>query len=65
MYDYNIIKAKIIMENKTIKEVAEETELNEQTISNWINNRNVENINSFICLLKHLNIELKEIKIKD
>lgn len=65
MYDYNIIKAKIIMKNKTIKEIAEETELNEQTISNWINNRNVENINSFIYLLKHLNINLNEIKIKD
>lgn len=64
MYDYNIIKSKIILKNKTIIEVAEILNINEQTISNWINGRNTENINTFISLLKYLDININEIKKK-
>lgn len=62
MYNFNIIKSKIILKDKSIKNVAEELNLNEQTISNWINDRNTDNIKKFITLLDYLDIEIEELK---
>lgn len=65
MYNLNIIKANIILKNKTIKEVADEIGINENTISNWINDRNTENISNFIELIQYLNIDIRDIKKKN
>lgn len=60
--DTSIIKAKIAIKRLTIKEVAEAINVNDQTISNWINNKNIDNINKFLKLLKFLEIDINEIK---
>lgn len=60
--DTSIIKAKIALKKMTTKEVAEKIDVNEQTISNWINGKNISNIDKFLRLLKFLEIEINEIK---
>lgn len=56
-----IIKTKIIEKHLTIKEVAEITKLNEQTISNWINKKNLSNIDKFLKLIIFLDINIKDL----
>ena len=63
---YNIntkkIKAKIYEKGYTIKEVAKKLNIHEQTLSNYINGKNLENINKFLELLNFLELEIKDIK---
>ena len=55
-----IIKIKIIEKGYTNREIAKMLNLNEQTISNWINGK-LGNIEKFIELCKILDIEIKEL----
>lgn len=61
MEKYKIIKIKAIEKNYTYKNLAENIGTSEQTITNWVNNRNTNNINKFIKLCKLLNIEIKDL----
>lgn len=58
----NLIKAKIAELKLTNREVAEKIGINEQTLSNWINNKNIDRITKFIELLDFLGIEINDIK---
>jgi len=67
---YNIdtkkIKARIYEKGFEYKDIANALNIHEQTISNWINNRNLNNIIKFIQLLALLDIEIKDIiKLED
>jgi len=57
-----LIKIRSIERGLTIKEIALKLDINEQTITNWINGRNLDNISKFIKLLDYLQINIKEIK---
>lgn len=56
-----IIKIKMIEKNITQKEIAKKLNINEQTISNWINGKNLENIKKFLTLLQELEIDIKQL----
>lgn len=60
--DTNKIKAKIYEKGYTIKEVAKILNIHEQTLSNWINEKNLGNIKKFLELLYFLDLDIKEIK---
>lgn len=60
--DTNKIKAKIYEKGFTVRQIADELNIHEQTISNWINHRNIDNISKFIELLLFLDIDIKELK---
>lgn len=64
MYNINTnkIKARIYEKGYKYKDVANKLKINEQTISNWINNRNLSNIIKFIELLNLLDLDIKDIK---
>lgn len=57
-----IIKGRIAELGLTNIEVAETLDINPQTLSNWINNKNIERIEKFIDLLILLNLEINDIK---
>lgn len=63
---YNIdtkkIKARIYEKGLEYKDIANALNIHEQTISNWINNRNLNNINKFIQLLILLDLDINDIK---
>lgn len=59
--NYKIIKIKIVQKGYTNKEIAKITGMNEQTLSNWINGKNIKQINQFIKLCKFLNIKIEEL----
>lgn len=56
-----IIKVKLAENNMTIKELAKNLEMNPQTISNWINGKNINQIEKFISICKILEIEMKDL----
>lgn len=60
--DTNKLKAKIYENGYTIKEIAKKINLHEQTLSNYINGKNLSNINKFLELLYILDVELEDIK---
>lgn len=63
---YNIdtrkIKSKIYQLGLQYKDISKEIGIHEQTLSNWINNKNLNNINKFIELLIMLDLDIKDIK---
>lgn len=56
-----IIKAKLAKKNMTIIKLAKITKINPQTISNWINNKNTNQIKKFIEVCKLLDIDIKDL----
>lgn len=64
MYNINTkkIKARIYEKGLEYKDIANALNIHEQTISNWINNRNLNNINKFIQLLILLDLDINDIK---
>lgn len=60
--DTKIIKAKIYEKGYNIKEISSIIGIHEQTLSNWLNYRNIDNINKFINLLYLLELNPKDIK---
>ena len=63
MYNINtsLIKSKIYEKGYTIQNIAEQLNINPQTLSNWLNNRNLCNITKFIELLYMLDINIKDL----
>lgn len=63
MYNINtkLIKSKIYKKGYTINQIANKININNQTLSNWINNRNITNITKFLELLHILDIEINDI----
>lgn len=59
--DMNIIKGEIYKKGHNINEISQILNINEQTLSNWINGRNVKNIKRFIELLILLDIDPKDL----
>lgn len=49
------LKLKIYENNLTIKEIAKKHNISEQTITNWINNRNISTILNFLKITQYLN----------
>lgn len=60
--DTKIIKAKIYEKGYNIKEISSIIGVHEQTLSNWLNYRNLDNITKFIQLLYLLELNPKDIK---
>ena len=48
----------------TIKELANDLDISPQTISNWCNNKNLDNIYVFYKLCKRLDIDIRDIFIE-
>lgn len=61
MIDYKLIKYKLLENNLTNIELANILDLNPQTVSNWINGKNVSNYEKFLLMLKLLDIEIIDI----
>lgn len=63
MYNINtrLIKSEIYKKGYTIQNIAEQLNINPQTLSNWLNNRNLCNITKFIELLYMLDIDIKNL----
>ncbi len=66
MYNINtrLIKSEIYKKGYTIQNIAEQLNINPQTLSNWLNNRNLCNITKFIELLYMLDIDIKNLTEK-
>lgn len=58
----NIIKSEIYKKGYSIKEIANILNISDMTISNWINGRNLNQIEKFINLMLLLDIDIKEVK---
>lgn len=58
----NIIKARIYENGYTIKEISDILNINQQTLTNYLNGRNLNNIKKFLELLYILNLTPKDIK---
>lgn len=54
------LKLKIYENNLTIKEIAKKHNISEQTITNWINNRNISTILNFLKITLYLNFTSKD-----
>ena len=63
MYNINTnkIKSRIYEKGYNIKEVANKINIHKQTISNWINGRNITNIKKFLELLYILDLNIKDL----
>ena len=63
MYNVNtkLIKSRIYKKGYTINQIAAKLNINNQTLSNWINNRNITNITKFLELLHILDININDI----
>lgn len=55
------LKILILEKGFTIKELSEDLGFSPQTVSNWCNGRNLDNIYSFYKLCKKLDIDIKDI----
>lgn len=64
MFNYKIIKSRIIEYNFSQKELAELIGVTEVTLSRWVNG-NVGNIEKFLLLLKILNLDPKDLIKKE
>lgn len=60
----NRLKIIILERDYTIKELAKELNLSPQTISNWCNDKNLENIKNFYRLCEELDIDIRDVFIK-
>lgn len=60
----NKLKTLIIERGLTIKQLANELDVSPQTISNWCNNKNLDNIYGFYKLCKKLDVDIREIFIE-
>lgn len=56
------LKIKIIENGYTIRDIANKLNINEQTLSNWINSRNTNQIKKFLELLVLLNFNNDDLK---
>lgn len=56
------LKIKIIENGYTIRDIANKLNINEQTLSNWINSRNTNQIKKFLELLVLLNFNNEDLK---
>lgn len=67
MYNINTnkIKSKIYELGFEYKDIADKIGINPQTLSNWVNNRNLNNISKFINLLILLDLDISDIKKED
>lgn len=62
----NYLKVLIISKGYTIKALSEEIGINNMTLTNWINNRNTQQLNNFIDLLNLLQCTQDDItKLKE
>jgi len=61
MKKYILIKTKIIEKGYTNKAVSKILNINEQTISNWIQGKNLIQIEKFIELCKLLDIDINDL----
>jgi len=61
MKKYIIIKTRIIEKGYTNKEIAKTLNMSEQTLSNWINGKSIQQIDKFIELCKFLDIDIKDL----
>lgn len=57
----NKLKIIIIDRELTIKQLANDLGMSPQTISNWCNNKNLDNIYAFYRLCKHLDVDIRDI----
>lgn len=55
------MKVLIIERELTIKQLADELGMSPQTISNWCNNKNLDNIYAFYRLCKKLDVDIGDI----
>lgn len=60
----NKLKILIIERDLTIKQLANELGISPQTISNWCNNKNLDNIYGFYKLCKRLDVDIRDIFIE-
>ena len=60
----NRLKVLIIERDLTIKQLADELGFSPQTISNWCNGKNLDNIYAFYKLCKLLDVDIKDIFIE-
>lgn len=57
----NRLKVIITERDITIKQLANELGVSPQTISNWCNNKNLDNIYAFYKLCKKLDVDIRDI----
>ena len=57
----NRLKVIITERDITIKQLANELDVSPQTISNWCNNKNLDNIYAFYKLCKKLDVDIRGI----
>lgn len=57
----NIIKIRMIEKELNNKNLASMLSINENTISRWINGKNLIQIENFLKMLEYLNISINEI----
>lgn len=62
MLNMKRVKIRMIEKNITNIEIAEKLKCNINTISRWLNEKNIENIEKFIDMLIMLDIDIKQIK---
>lgn len=61
MLNGKYIKGEIYKKGYNIKDIALILNINPMTISNWVNNRNIQNIEKFIKLINLLEIDPKKL----
>lgn len=61
MEKYKIIKIKIMEKGYSSKGLADKLNITEQTISNWINGKNIKQIDKFVELCILLDIDIKDL----
>lgn len=57
----NNLKVLIVERDLTIKELANELDMSPQTISNWCNDKNLDNIYNFSRLCEILDVDIREV----
>ena len=60
----NKLKTLIIDRGLTTKELANDLGISPQTISNWCNNKNLDNIYVFYRLCKRLDVDIRDIFVE-
>lgn len=62
MIDIIRIKQQLIAKNMTVKELAELLNVNVNTVSKWLNGKHLDSINTFLDMMKILNLKIDDIK---
>ena len=60
----NRLKLIIIERELTIKKLANDLGVSPQTISNWCNDKNLDNIHTFYKMCKKLNVDIRDVFIE-